>query len=103
MRECLVGFSHFMGVFAFLDRGALVTRGVHQLTSEASGHIAASTLGSTINHPTHSQRQSARAGNLNRDLVRCTTNAAGLYFDQRGDELRCVGIRKCPRGSAFYH
>src|SRR3954468_5003454 len=84
MRERAVGFGHLVRVFAALDRGAYVVRGVHQLGGETVSHALAGALAGRAYNPAHSQRLAAVALDLNGDLIGSTTDAAGLHLDDRG-------------------
>src|SRR5438477_8828112 len=81
MSESPVGFRHFVCIFAALDGGADVVRGVHQLGGEAVGHALAGALAGGTEYPADSERLAAVALDLHRHLVGRATDAARLDLD----------------------
>src|SRR5512132_3974776 len=84
MAEGLVGLGHLVGVLAPLDRGAQAVRCVHELGGELLAHALPAALAGGLDEPAHAERQPAVAADLDRDLVRRATDAAGLDLDDRG-------------------
>src|SRR5688572_31150491 len=78
MRKCSICLGHFVGVFAALDRGAYVVRGVHQLRGEAVRHALATSLAGGAQQPAYCKREAAVTLDLDRHLIGGTTHAAGL-------------------------
>src|SRR3954454_23502774 len=83
--EGLVRLGHLVGVLALLHRGTEAVGGVEDLVHQPLGHrLLAAVLG-VADEPAERQRRAAGALDLDRDLVRRATDAAGLDLDGRLD------------------
>src|SRR5215213_4885009 len=79
--EGLVGLGHLVGVLALLHSGTEAVGGVEDLVHEALVHGLLATLGRVADEPAERERGATVALDLDRDLVRRTTDAAGLDLD----------------------
>jgi len=83
MRESLVGFGHFVGIFAFLDGGTLVGKSVQQFVGKSVCHGCFGTFLSGGNNPADSQSLTTVSADFDRYLISGTADAAGTDFDNR--------------------
>src|SRR6056297_143842 len=83
--ECLVGFGHLVSVFAFLHGRTARLNRVEKLACEPLFHrvLVAGTAG--VDQPTDRKGFAAFGTNLNRNLIRGTTNTARANLDRRFD------------------
>src|SRR5215207_3123044 len=81
--EGLVGLGHLVGVLALLHSGTEAVGGVEDLVHEALVHGLLATLGRVADEPAERERGATVPLDLDRDLVRRTTDAAGLDLDGR--------------------
>src|SRR6056297_204430 len=83
--ECLVGFGHLVSVFAFLHGRTARLNRVNKLACEPLFHrvLVAGTAG--VDQPTDRKGFAAFGTNLNRNLIRGTTNTARANLDRRFD------------------
>ncbi len=82
VREGAVGLGHPVGVFALLDGGPTVVRGVEQLGREALDHGRFVALARS-DQPADGQRLTALGTNIDRNLIGRTTDTARTDFDMR--------------------
>ena len=83
MSERFISIRHTMGVFALLDRGAAVFGSVLKFASKPIGHGVFVTVARRFDDPADRKRLTPVGTNLNRHLIRSTTNPAGTHFDGR--------------------
>src|SRR5687767_10315385 len=84
MAEGAVRLGHLVRVFASLDRGAEVIHGIDELGRELLAHALAVTPAGRLDEPADTERQTAVAPDLDRDLIGRATDAARLDFDDGG-------------------
>src|SRR6516165_866841 len=83
MAEGPVGLGHLVRVFASLDRRAEAVHGIDELGREFLAHALAAALAGRLDEPADTERHTAVAPDLDRDLVRRATDAARLDLDDR--------------------
>src|SRR3546814_14051842 len=83
MREGAVGFRHAMRVFALLDGVAAIIGCIHQLTRKPGGHGILRAVARSAYQPADGQRLGAVRADLDRHLLRRTTDAAAADLDAR--------------------
>ncbi len=76
MREGAVSLGHAVRVFTFLDRGALVVVGVHELSSDTVSHAHTLAATACCDKPHRGEVVLALTFNFKRDLVVGTTDTA---------------------------
>src|SRR3954462_4100028 len=81
--EGLVGLGHLVGVLALLHSGTEAVGGVEDLVHQALGHRLLPTVRGVPDQPPQRERRAACSLDLDRDLVRRATDAAGLHLDRR--------------------
>src|SRR5512146_2080007 len=81
MAEGLVGLGHLVRVFASLDRRAEAVHGVDELGRELLAHALAVSLSGGLDQPADAEREAAITADLDGNLVRRATDAAGLDLD----------------------
>src|SRR4051794_41829416 len=84
MAERLVGVRHLVRVFASLDRRPEAVHRVDELLGQLVAHALAAALACGLDEPADAERQAPIAADLDRDLVRRATDAAGPYLGGRG-------------------
>src|SRR5689334_13134074 len=84
MAEGPVGLGHLVRVLATLDRCAEAVHGIDQLGRELLAHALAAALARRLDEPADAERHAAVAPDLDRDLIRGSSDAAGLDLDDRG-------------------
>ena len=72
---------HLVRVFAPLDRRAEAIHGIDELRREFFTHALAVALAGRLDEPADTERHAAVTPDLDRDLIRCATDAARLDFD----------------------
>src|SRR5215210_1024441 len=77
--EGLVGLSHLVGVLTLLHSGTQAVGGVEDLVHQAIGHGLLATVLGVPDQPPQRERGAACSLDLDRDLVRRATDAAGLH------------------------
>ena len=85
--ECLVGFGHLVGIFAFLHGAAAVVGSIHDLASQALGHGALTTGAGIGRQPTQTEGLTTGGTDLHRHLIGGTADAAGLGLQAGHDIL----------------
>ena len=85
--ECLVGFGHLVGIFAFLHGAAAVVGSIHDLASQALGHGALTTGTGIGRQPTQTEGLTTGGTDLHRHLIGGTADAAGLGLQAGHDIL----------------
>ncbi len=88
VREGLVGLGHLVGVLATLHGSAQAVAGVEDLVHQALGHGLLATGAGVTDHPAQRQGGGAARTDLDRNLVRGATDAAGLDLKSRLDVLQ---------------
>src|SRR5207342_2888368 len=84
MAEGPVGLRHLVRVFTSLDRRAEAVHGIDELGGKLLAHALAVALASRLDEPADAERHATVAPDLDRDLIRRATDAAGLDFDDGG-------------------
>ncbi|GAD09799.1 hemagglutinin 2 [Gluconobacter frateurii NBRC 103465] len=74
MAECLIGFSHTVGVFTLLYSSATIVDRVHQFVGQALLHRVLTALAGGIDQPPDRQSLTALSAHFNRHLIGSTTN-----------------------------
>ncbi len=83
--ESLVGLCHLLGVIALLDSDTFVVVCGHQFCGETLVHRLALSCAGCVDDPAECECLLAFWANFARNLVVCSTNAAGADFDCRTD------------------
>src|SRR5438132_3691120 len=83
MGERPVRLRHLVHVFLALDRGPGPARSVHELRGQSLGHAVLATRPGVVDQPAERERRSAGGPNLDRHLVRRTTDPARADLEQR--------------------
>ena len=81
MRERLIGFGHAVRVFFLLDRIAFATARREHFGGQLLGHRLLVAVARIPDEPTHGEGGPAILTDLDRHLVRGTTDAAAFDFD----------------------
>src|SRR3954470_21348406 len=86
--EGLVGLGHLVGVLALLHSGTEAVGGVEKLVEQTLGHGLLATGAGVADEPAQRERVGATGLDLDRNLVRRTTDTAGLDLEGRLDVLQ---------------
>src|SRR3990172_3453566 len=81
--EGLVGLRHLVDILATLEGGALTCGGVEDLVGETLGHRVFAALAGEVDEPTDGERAATPRTNLDRHLVRGSSDAARSDLDGR--------------------
>ena len=90
MGERFIGVGHPMGIFTFLDCRTAVLRSILQLTAKPVSHRVLMPITRGIDDPADRKRLTAIGANLDRHLIRRTTNTARTDLYGRANILERI-------------
>src|SRR5258705_2916854 len=89
MTERLVGLGHLVRLFFAANRASGVVHRVDELAGQRVRNGLPRTLPRGLDEPAHRERGPAVGADLNWDLIRRTTDTAGLDLDEGHRVLQC--------------
>jgi hypothetical protein len=85
MGECLVGFSHTMGVVSFLDRGTFIIECGYEFIGQPLGHTLSGTASGEGEYPADGQGGPSFGPDLHRNLVVGAADPSRSHLEIRFD------------------